>query len=124
MQSQRDFVGIDLHRELVETRAALCREIAARLRSAVPRALHDSREDRLAALAVFWIVFFASVPATLPLLFVREAWLALRDSNLLLLALLFFIGHRLPTHIRINLSKPAVGCTPGGVALVVIAVGG
>lgn len=52
-----------------------------------------TREDLLGSLAIFWIDFTAVFPAAIPFIFIRhDPRLALRVSNALLLALLFFVG--------------------------------
>lgn len=53
-----------------------------------------TKADWLGALASFWLVFLASVPAAIPFLFMDDAMQALRASNAILLALLFFTGYR------------------------------
>jgi hypothetical protein len=105
-----------------ETRAALYRAIAERLRHERPAPLRISRHDWLAAGAAFWLVFFASLPAVLPFLLVSEAWLALRISNLLLLGLLFFIGYRWARHTAIDPWRAASALTLAGVGLVAVAI--
>ena len=52
-----------------------------------------TREDLFGAVASFWLVFFASLPAAVPFLFIQDPWIALRVSNAVLLALLFATGH-------------------------------
>jgi hypothetical protein len=58
----------------------------------VPSAL--SRGDLCAAFIVFLLVAWPSLPAALPFLFIADTDLALRVSNLLLIALLFLVGFR------------------------------
>ena len=53
-----------------------------------------TKADLLGALASFWLVFLASLPAAIPFLLIDDAMLALRVSNAVLLALLFFTGYR------------------------------
>jgi hypothetical protein len=53
-----------------------------------------TKADMLGALASFWLVFLASLPAAVPFLVIDDALLALRVSNAILLALLFFTGYR------------------------------
>lgn len=77
-----------------DERYELERRILARLRGLAPEATHLRKEDFLGALAVFYLVFFSTIPAVLPFLAFRDRFLALRVSNLLLLALLFLTGFR------------------------------
>ena len=74
------------------------------------------------ALASFWLVFLASLPAAIPFLLMDDAMEALRVSNVVLLALLFFAGY---AWARRTMARPVLtGCVflLGGVALVAIAI--
>jgi hypothetical protein len=51
-----------------------------------------TRDDLMGAVASFWLVFFSSLPAAIPFLFIEPAHLALRVSNAILLGLLFWAG--------------------------------
>lgn len=51
-------------------------------------------DDWLGGLSAGWLVFACSFPAVLPFLFIGDPMLALRVSNVLLLAMLFLVGHR------------------------------
>ena len=69
--------------------------IVRNIRSAPVRAaLGVTRADLLGALASFWLVFLASLPAAVPFMLMDDAMQALRVSNAVLLALLFFTGYR------------------------------
>ncbi len=61
------------------------------------------REDVMGGLAAGWLVFACSFPAVLPFLFLDDPHLALRVSNVILIALLFFVGWRAALH---TLAKP------------------
>ncbi len=76
----------------------------------------------MGALASFWLVFLASLPAAIPFLFMDDARQALRVSNAILVLLLFFVGYHWS---RYTLGKPwLVGLCflIVGVALVAIAI--
>ncbi len=77
-----------------ESRAALEHEVLERLRSAELAPNRFSRADAWAALAVFWLVFLTALPAVVPFLVFRDAQLALRASNAVLIASLFYVGWR------------------------------
>jgi VIT1/CCC1 family predicted Fe2+/Mn2+ transporter len=64
-----------------------------------------TRDDVMGGIASFWLVFFASLPAAIPFLFIDDARLALRVSNAVLLALLFVAGFR---WARYTTARPAV----------------
>ncbi len=52
-----------------------------------------TRDDWLAALAVFLLVFVSTFPVVLPFILVRDASLALRISNAVAVSMLFLTGH-------------------------------
>jgi hypothetical protein len=64
-----------------------------------------TREDWMGAIASFWLVFFASLPAAIPFLFIDDAFMALRISNAILLGLLFWAGYRFA---RYTMARPAL----------------
>lgn len=69
--------------------------IARNIRSAPVRAAEGiGKADVLGALASFWLVFLASLPAAVPFMLMDDAMQALRVSNGVLLALLFLTGFR------------------------------
>ena len=75
-------------------RLGLYRDVVANVRAGPRRAPHLGREDFVAALAVFVLVFGATLPAALPYLVIHDAWVAQRASNALLIGVLFFVGYR------------------------------
>jgi len=75
-------------------RLALYRDVVANVRAGPRRQPRLDRKDFVAALAVFVLVFGATLPAVLPYLVIRDAWVAQRVSNALLIAVLFFVGYR------------------------------
>jgi VIT1/CCC1 family predicted Fe2+/Mn2+ transporter len=85
-----------------------------------------TRDDVMGGIASFWLVFFASLPAAIPFLFVDDARLALRVSNAILLGLLFWVGY---SWARYTTARPALTglvfllCGAGLVAMA-IALGG
>ena len=64
-----------------------------------------TRDDIMGGIASFWLVFFSSLPAAIPFLFIDDARLALRVSNAVLLALLFVAGFH---WARYTTARPAV----------------
>lgn len=84
------------------------------------------REDIKGAIAIFILVCGTTIPAILPFLFLRSEWLALRVSNLLLVALLFFAGRRWARNIDANPTLTGIALVALGLALVgcAIALGG
>ena len=76
------------------TRIALYRDVVGRVRSSPRSRPTMTWADVRAALAVFCLVFFASLPAALPYLLIHDPWIALRTSNALLIGMLFWVGYR------------------------------
>ncbi len=106
-----------------EARHALYRAIVAQVRGAHPqRRSSVRREDWLAAFAVFVLVFFSSLPAALPFVFIHEPWIALRVSNAILVALLFFIGFKWAGYTNLNPWRAAFTMTFIGIVLVATAI--
>ncbi|MET0987085.1 MAG: VIT family protein [Steroidobacteraceae bacterium] len=107
-------------------RSDLYEKVVANIRSSPARTNQITKADVLGSLASFWLVFLASLPAALPFLVIDDARLALRVSNGVLLALLFFTGFR---WARYTLGRPwVVGFCflIGGIGMVwmAIALGG
>jgi len=84
-------------------RSDLYRRIVANVRSTPPGTSGITKADVMGALASFWLVFLASLPAALPFLFIDDARLALRVSNAILVAFLFLTGYH---WARYTLGKP------------------
>jgi hypothetical protein len=75
-----------------------------------------TRDDWLGALVSFFLVVITSLPAAIPFLLIDDARLALRVSNAVLVALLFFSGY---WWARYTVSKPWVA----GLAFLLIGTG-
>jgi hypothetical protein len=81
-----------------------------------------TREDWLGALVSFFLVVISSLPAAVPFLIIDDARLALRVSNAVLVALLFFTGY---WWARYTIRKPwqaGLAFLVIGTALVVAAI--
>jgi hypothetical protein len=103
-------------------RADLHRRMALYVRASEPRPRGVTRADFYGAIASFWLVFFASIPAALPFLFIDDAWTALRVSNGILIALLFVTGYRWARHTTLRPWPAGLTLMVAGVTLVVIAI--
>jgi hypothetical protein len=75
-------------------RRTLYDSIVQRLRTAPIPLNRLRKEDVLGGVAAGWLVFACSFPAVIPFFFIHDPKLAVRISNVLLLALLFYVGHR------------------------------
>jgi len=78
--------------------------------------------DLLDGLAVFWLVFLATLPASVPFLLLRDQHLALRVSNAVLILMLFGIGWRWAGYTgasrwRTGLTMAAIGLASVGIAI-------
>jgi hypothetical protein len=81
-----------------------------------------TKEDLYGALASFWLVFVSCLPAAIPFLFFRQPQVALRVSNFLLIAGLFYVGQKWAAYagrnrMVVGLAMVAVGLTLVGVAI-------
>jgi len=103
-------------------RLALYREIAQRVQRAPLPRVRLRGADALAAFAIFWSVFSISIPAAIPFLLIEDPWIALRVSNALLIALLFFVGYRWARYTSLNPWVFGTGLMLLGTLLVAIAI--
>ena len=81
-----------------------------------------TKEDFYGALASFWLVFVSCLPAAIPFLIFSDPQIALRISNALLIAGLFYVGQKWAvfagkSRLAVGLAMVAVGLTLVGVAI-------
>ena len=88
-----------------EERRTLYGRIVQQVRTGEIQRGRLTRDDVMGAIASFWLVFFASLPAAIPFVFIDDAFVALRVSNAILLGLLFWAGHRFA---RYTMAPPAL----------------
>jgi hypothetical protein len=81
-----------------------------------------TKDDLLGALACFWLVFISCLPAALPFLIFSRPHLALRVSNFLLIALLFFVGQKWAQYAGTNRLAAGSLMVAIGLALVGVAI--
>jgi hypothetical protein len=105
-----------------ERRIALYRDVVSRVRQSQRGQPTVTWADARAALAVFCLVFFASLPAALPYLVIGDPWIALRVSNALLIGVLFWVGYRWASYTSFNPLRFGVALTALAVVLVLIAI--
>ena len=107
-------------------RADLYRRVGSLVRDSEERSRGLTRDDLYGALASFWLVFGASIPAAVPFLFFDDAWVALRISNAVLILLLFLTGYRWARFTTLSPWLSGLALMVVGVALVgiTIALGG
>ena len=81
-----------------------------------------TRDDFMGAITVFLLVVATALPAAVPFLLVDDPWLALRLSNLLLIASLFIVGYSWALHTNASPWLTGLGVMIIGVLLVAIAI--
>src|SRR5262249_55893581 len=74
------------------------------------------------ALACFWLVFVSCLPAALPFFFLSDPTHALRVSNVLLIAMLFWVGQKWAEYAHTNRIVTGLVMMGIGLALVGVAV--
>ena len=85
-----------------------------------------SKDDWLAALGIFLLVFLSTFPVVVPVLVLNDTKLALRASNVVGIAFLFICGHALGSHAGRNrwLTGLLMVLLGGGLVGIAIALGG
>jgi hypothetical protein len=81
-----------------------------------------TKEDFYGAAASFWLVFASCLPAAIPFLIFKEPQVALRVSNFLLIASLFYVGQKWgdyagKSRLAIGLAMVTVGLLLVGIAI-------
>jgi len=79
-----------------------------------------TKEDFYGALASFWVVFVSCLPAAIPFLVFSQPQVALRVSNFLLIAGLFYVGQKWADYA--GKSRLAVGSAMVAVGLALVGV--
>jgi hypothetical protein len=103
-------------------RLALYRDVVSQVRGSPRGRPTMTGSDVRAALAVFCLVFFASLPAALPYLVIHDPWIALRVSNALLIGMLFLVGYRWAGYTNFKPLHFGLALTGLAVAMVLIAI--
>lgn len=103
-------------------RRELCQRFARHVRDSSPRDIGLRVDDFKGALASFWLVFFASLPAALPFMFIDDAMVALRTSNAVLIGLLFVSGFLWARYTALRPWVTGLTLMFGGIAMVALAI--
>ena len=124
--------ALDLIRDKVELelwalgspqeREVIYRSILQHLAHVAPRKTRIVKEDLYGAVACFWLVFISCLPAAVPFLIFEHPIRALRVSNLLLIAMLFFIGQRWAKYAHANRLLAGLAMVAIGLGLVGVAI--
>jgi VIT1/CCC1 family predicted Fe2+/Mn2+ transporter len=104
------------------TRDLLDRDVLERVREMTLLPTRVTRQDLWVGLAVFWLVFLTALPAVLPFLVIPDARIAVRVSNAILVAALFYTGWRWATYTGASPWRTAVFVALLAVGLVVVAI--
>jgi hypothetical protein len=83
---------------------------------------HITLDDLKIALAIFFVVFFSTIPVALPFLFIHKVQLALRISNLVAIVCMFICGWLLAQYSGYNKIQTGLAMVLLGVILVVITI--
>lgn len=105
-----------------ELRAALQDEVLDRLRSTDTRPTRIGADDFRGAVAVFFLVFLTALPAVVPFLLLRDAQIAMRASNAVLIGLLFVAGWRWAGFTGASRWGTGISMLLLGVSLVAVAI--
>jgi hypothetical protein len=105
-----------------EDRARLYESILALISRATPEKARLEKEDLYGAIASFWMVFLSTIPAAVPFIFISQPYVALRVSNFLLIALLFFVGYTWARYTHSSRFGMGFGLMLIGLVLVGVAV--
>jgi VIT1/CCC1 family predicted Fe2+/Mn2+ transporter len=105
-----------------ENREVLCRSILAYLAHGEAPTIRLTRDDLYGAIACFWLVFLSCLPVAVPFLIFSEPIRALRVSNVLLVAMLFFVGHTWAQYAHTNRLVAGLVMVAIGLALVGVAI--
>jgi hypothetical protein len=103
-------------------RTALDRHVVEQIRGMELPPNRVTAEDLAAGVAVFWLVFLTALPAVVPFLFIEDARIALRSSNVILIGLLFYVGWHWAVHTRTSPWRTGLFVASFGVALVLVAI--
>jgi hypothetical protein len=105
-----------------ENREFLCRAILEYLSHADVPPSGVTKEDLYGAVACFWLVFVSCLPAALPFFFLSDPTRALRVSNFLLIAMLFWVGQKWAQYAHTNRIVTGFVMMMIGLALVGVAI--
>jgi VIT1/CCC1 family predicted Fe2+/Mn2+ transporter len=84
--------------------------------------LHLRRDNWLAAVGVFLLVFLSTVPVAVPFLFFKDPTLALRISNGVAIVMLFFGGYAFAEYSGLRPWKTGVAMVVLGTAMVAVSI--
>jgi hypothetical protein len=105
-----------------DERRRLYRTIYDVVQRAPEERAHLRKEDFYGAVASGVLVVLSTVPAAVPFFFIREPWRAMRVSNLLLVGLLFVVGHQWGKEAHASPWRAGFAFLGAGILLVAVAI--
>ncbi|WP_088889612.1 VIT1/CCC1 transporter family protein [Leptolyngbya ohadii] len=105
-----------------DERIAFYHRLLDRLQQMPPQRTRIEKEDIYGAIASFWLVLLATIPAILPFIWIQEFHAALRISNCLSLALLFIVGYTWAKYTNTNRWIAGFSLLLLGLVLVAVAI--
>jgi len=105
-----------------DDRAAFYQAMLKHLSQGGPPRTRLEKNDFYGGLACFWLVFVSCLPAAVPFLIFSKPALALRVSNLLLIAMLFVVGRKWAAYTNTNRLVAGLAMIGLGLLLVGIAI--
>ena len=105
-----------------DDREALYRAMLRHLHQGEAPRTTIEKSDLYGGLACFWLVFVSCLPVVFPFLIFSNPIRALRVSNFLLIAILFFVGRKWAAHANTNGLVAGSAMVALGLALVGIAI--
>jgi VIT1/CCC1 family predicted Fe2+/Mn2+ transporter len=103
-------------------RQELYRVVLSRLRDNEPKVEGVERDDIYAALGLVILAIVATLPVVIPLLFIKDPFVALRASNLIAITMLFIAGYLWARHAGVNRLKSGLLLAGIGVVMVLVAI--
>ena len=104
------------------TKATVKDELLHHLAELQPAPVKMTRDDLFGAFASFILVVATAVPAVLPFLIIDDRMVALRVSNLLLVALLYLIGSQWASYVNASRRKIGMSMALGGLVIVQLTI--
>jgi hypothetical protein len=105
-----------------EERARFSAAIYQRFKDVPPKRVKVTRDDIFGAIAVFVLAVVATLPVVIPYLFIDDPFWAIRMSNLIAIAMLFFVGAAWARYTNARPLHMGLMLAGIGLAMVLIAI--
>ena len=104
------------------TAAAMRRDVTEFITGARTVRVRLTRNDVYGAIASFILVVFTAAPAVLPFSLLKDHLIALRVSNFIMIALIYWIGTRWAAHIDASPQRVGISMAVGSLIIVELAI--